>query len=53
LASRSRYLDPFSCPDVATPDPDTKSGKARKAAELGVRRMAEPVFWRTLGVEID
>jgi DNA polymerase-3 subunit epsilon len=34
-------------------DPDSKSGKARKADDLGVRKMAEPVFWRTLGVRID
>lgn len=34
-------------------DPDSKSGKARKASELGVRKMAEPVFWRTLGIQID
>ena len=34
-------------------DPDSKSGKSRKADELGVRKMAEPVFWRTLGVQID
>jgi hypothetical protein len=26
---------------------------AKKADELGVRKMAEPVFWRALGVEID
>lgn len=34
-------------------DTDSKSGKARKADELGVRKMAEPVFWRILGVQID
>ena len=34
-------------------DPDSRSGKAKKADELGVRKMAEPVFWRALGVEID
>ncbi len=34
-------------------DPDSQSGKAGKAEELGVRRMAEPAFWRALGVEID
>jgi DNA polymerase-3 subunit epsilon len=34
-------------------DPDSMSGKARKAAELGVRRIAEPVFWRSIGLEID
>jgi DNA polymerase-3 subunit epsilon len=34
-------------------DPDSKSGKAKKADELAVRKMAEPVFWRALGVTID
>jgi NAD-dependent DNA ligase len=34
-------------------DPDSQSAKARKAAELGIRRIAEPVFWRMLGVGID
>ncbi len=34
-------------------DPTSTSTKARRAGELGIRRMAEPAFWRTLGVEID
>jgi DNA polymerase III subunit epsilon len=34
-------------------DPDSLSGKARKAAELGVRRIAEPVFWALAGVPVD
>jgi len=34
-------------------DPDSRSGKARKAEALGVRRMAEPAFWRALGAPID
>lgn len=34
-------------------DPDSQSGKARKAADLGVRRIAEPVFWRLAGVPVD
>jgi DNA polymerase-3 subunit epsilon len=34
-------------------DPDSMSGKARKAADLGVRRLAEPVFWRLAGVPVD
>jgi DNA polymerase-3 subunit epsilon len=34
-------------------DPDSQSGKARKAAELGIRRVAEPVFWRMANVPID
>lgn len=34
-------------------DPDSLSGKARKAAEYGVRRIAEREFWRALGVAVD
>jgi DNA polymerase III subunit epsilon len=34
-------------------DPDSQSGKARKAREMGVRCIAEPVFWRDLGISID
>jgi len=34
-------------------DPESQSGKARKAEELGVRRIAEPAFWRHVGVPID
>ena len=34
-------------------DVESQSGKARKAAELGVRRIAEPVFWRLIGVPVD
>ena len=34
-------------------DTASTSSKARRAGELGIRRMAEPAFWRTLGVEID
>jgi DNA polymerase III subunit epsilon len=34
-------------------DPDSMSGKARRARELGVRCMAEPVFWRALGLEVE
>jgi len=34
-------------------DPDSRSGKAKAADALGVRKMAEPVFWRAVGVEID
>lgn len=30
--------------------PASMSGKARKAAEYGVRGVAEPVFWRMAGV---
>jgi DNA polymerase-3 subunit epsilon len=34
-------------------DPDSLSGKARKAAECGVRRIAERAFWPAIGVSID
>ena len=34
-------------------DPDSRSGKSKLADDLGVRKIAEPVFWRTLGVAID
>lgn len=34
-------------------DPDTQSGKAIKARSYGTRVMAEPVFWRTIGVTVD
>ena len=34
-------------------DPDTLSGKARKARSLGTRIMAQQVFWRAIGVDVD
>ena len=34
-------------------DPASMSGKAKKAAEYGVRRVAEHVFWRMAGVGVD
>jgi DNA polymerase III subunit epsilon len=34
-------------------DPNTQSGKAKKAKQYGIRIIHEPVFWRTLGVPID
>lgn len=34
-------------------DPDSRSGKARRADELEIRKMVEPVFWRAIGVGID
>ena len=33
-------------------DPDTQSGKAKKARKYGTRIMAEPAFWRMIGVEV-
>ena len=34
-------------------DPHTQSGKAKKAREYGVRIMAENVFWKAIGVNVD
>ncbi|MCE9589417.1 MAG: hypothetical protein K8S99_02715 [Planctomycetes bacterium] len=34
-------------------DPQTQSGKAKKAQQYGVRIMHEPVFWKALGVEVS
>ncbi|MEX0711220.1 MAG: BRCT domain-containing protein, partial [Pirellulales bacterium] len=34
-------------------DPNTLSGKAQKARRYGTRIIAEPVFWRTIGVPVD
>ncbi len=34
-------------------DPDSQSGKAKTARRYGTRLIAEPVFWREIGVTID
>jgi DNA polymerase-3 subunit epsilon len=34
-------------------DPDSQSGKAKKARQYGVRIVHEPVFWRRLGIPVD
>jgi len=34
-------------------DPNTLSGKARKARQYGIRIVAEPVFWRMLGITME
>ena len=34
-------------------DPDTMSSKAKKARTYGVRIMAEPVFWRLMGIDVE
>jgi DNA polymerase-3 subunit epsilon len=34
-------------------DPNTQSGKAKKARQYGIRIVHEPVFWRSLGGPID
>ena len=34
-------------------DPDSQSGKARRARELGTRVMAEAVFWRAIDAPVS
>jgi DNA polymerase-3 subunit epsilon len=34
-------------------DPNSMSGKAKKARQYGIRIIAEPVFWQRLGIDID
>jgi DNA polymerase III subunit epsilon len=34
-------------------DPDSLSGKAQKARKYGTRIIAEPAFWRAIGIEVD
>lgn len=34
-------------------DPNTQSGKAKKARQYGIRVMHEPVFWKKLGIEVE
>ncbi len=34
-------------------DPNSMSGKAKKARQYGIRIVAEPVFWRMMGIEIS
>jgi DNA polymerase III subunit epsilon len=34
-------------------DPDSLSAKARRARTYGTRIIAEPAFWRVLGVDVD
>ncbi|OGB94342.1 MAG: hypothetical protein A2Z31_06670 [candidate division NC10 bacterium RBG_16_65_8] len=34
-------------------DPNTQSGKAKKARKHGIRIVHEPVFWRSLGIAVD
>jgi DNA polymerase-3 subunit epsilon len=36
---------------LVTADPDSMSGKARKARDYGVRIIAEPVFWKMVGIQ--
>lgn len=41
------------CDILVLADPDSRSGKSKLADDLGVRKIAEPVFWRMLGIPID
>lgn len=34
-------------------DPNTQSGKAKKARDYGIRILAESVFWRMAGIRVD
>ena len=34
-------------------DPNTQSGKAKKARQYGIRIIHKPVFWRSLGIDVD
>ncbi|MBI4718740.1 MAG: hypothetical protein HY763_13110 [Planctomycetes bacterium] len=47
-AGVSRSLDFLVCAD-----PDSMSTKANKARDYGVRIVAEPVFWRLMGVDVE
>ncbi|HVP12293.1 MAG TPA: BRCT domain-containing protein, partial [Phycisphaerae bacterium] len=38
---------------LVTADPNSMSGKAQKARAYGVRIIAEPVFWRMVGVQVE
>ncbi len=38
---------------LVTADPNSLSGKSLKAREIGVKVIAEPVFWAMIGVRID
>jgi DNA polymerase-3 subunit epsilon len=38
---------------LVTADPNSLSGKSLKAREIGVKVIAEPVFWSMIGIRID
>ena len=44
----TKRLDVLICAD-----PDSLSGKARKAQSYGTRIIVEPVFWRLLGIDVQ
>ena len=48
MASVTKKLDL-----LVVPDPNTQSGKAKKARQYGIRIVQEPVFWRSLGITVD
>lgn len=48
LASVTKKLD-----ILVVADPNTQSGKAKKARQYGIRIVHEPIFWRSLGITVD
>lgn len=38
---------------LVTVDPNSMSGKARKARKYGIRIIAEPVFWQMVGINVE
>jgi len=38
---------------LVTADPNSLSGKAKKARELGTKIIAEPVFWNMIGIAVE
>jgi DNA polymerase-3 subunit epsilon len=38
---------------LITADPESMSGKAKKARKYGTRIISEPVFWRMIGIKVD
>lgn len=38
---------------LITADPNSLSGKAKKAKELGIKIIAEPVFWNMIGIAVE
>jgi len=38
---------------LVTADPNSLSGKSLKARQIGVKVIAEPVFWAMIGLRID
>lgn len=48
MASVTKKLDL-----LVVADPNTQSGKAKKARQYGTRIVHEPVFWHSLGITVD